>query len=99
MDITKFGDFINDIGYSLPNNFNYSIGIGELKRFKDTNKNKDNRDLWLQNIDNNIFVFGDWKTGDKYNYIDSDNQYNSYEKKAHNSQVLQQQKQKEIDTK
>ncbi len=32
MDITKFGDFINDIGYSLPNNFNYSIGIGELKK-------------------------------------------------------------------
>ncbi|MGQ4004388.1 DNA primase [Francisellaceae bacterium CB52] len=99
MDSIKFNNFVNSKGYTLPNNFNYSIGVGELKRFKDTSKNKHNVDLWLKNVDNNIFVFGDWKTGEKYNYIDNDNQYNSYEKKAYNSQVLQQQKQKEIDTK
>lgn len=99
MNTSKFNGFVSDLGYSLPNNFNYSIGVGEFKRFKDINKKKHNVDLWLKNIDNNIFVFGDWKTGEKYNYIDSDNQYNSYEKKAYNTQVLQQQKKAEIQSK
>ena len=99
MDSIRFNEFVRDKGYTLPNNFNYNIGIGELKRFKDTSKNKHNVDLWLKNIDNNIFVFGDWKTGEKYNYIDNDNQYNSYEKKAYNSQVLQQQKKAELQSK
>ena len=99
MDSIKFNDFVNSKGYTLPNNFNYNIGIGELKRFKDTSKNKHNVDLWLKNVDNNIFVFGDWKTGEKYTYIDNDNQYNSYEKKAYNSQVLQQQKKAELQSK
>ena len=99
MESIRFNDFVNSKGYTLPNNFNYSIGIGELVRFKDTSKKKLNTDLWLKNIDNNIFVFGDWKTGEKYTYRDSDNQYNRYERKAHTSKVLQQQKQKEIETK
>ncbi|MFT4693584.1 MAG: putative DNA primase/helicase [Francisella sp.] len=99
MDNIRFNNFVNSKGYTLPNNFNYSIGMGELVRFKDTSKKKLNTDLWLKNIDNNIFVFGDWKTGDKYNYIDSDNQYNSYDKRAYNNQVLQQQKQKDIEAK
>ncbi|AJI56644.1 hypothetical protein LA02_268 [Francisella philomiragia] len=73
MNITKFNGFVSDIGYSLPNSFDYNIGLDELVRFKDANKNKDNKDLWLKNIDNNIFVFGDWKTGEKYTYIDNDN--------------------------
>ncbi len=81
MDSIRFNDFVNSKVYTLPNNFNYSIGIGAINRFKDTNKNQPNTDLWLKNIDNNIFVFCDCKTGDKYNYIDTDNQYNSYEKK------------------
>ncbi|APD50871.1 toprim domain-containing protein [Francisella hispaniensis] len=72
MNITKFNDFINSIGYPLPNSFNYSIGIGELIRFSDKNKKNNNKNLWLKNIDNNIFVFGDWVTGEKYTYIDND---------------------------
>ncbi|AJI45122.1 DNA primase [Francisella tularensis subsp. novicida] len=98
MNITKFNDFVSDIGYSLPNNFNYSIGLNELVRFKDTNKNKDNKDLWIKNIDNNIFVFGDWKTGEKYTYIDNDNQYNYHDKKE-TSYKLQQQKKAELQSK
>ncbi|OIN83058.1 DNA primase [Francisella sp. TX07-6608] len=98
MNITKFNDFVSDIGYSLPNSFNYSIGLNELVRFKDTNKNKDNKDLWIKNIDNNIFVFGDWKTGEKYTYIDNDNQYNYHDKKE-TSYKLQQQKKAELQSK
>ncbi|ABK88925.1 DNA primase [Francisella tularensis subsp. novicida] len=98
MNITKFNDFVSDIGYSLPNSFNYSIGLNELVRFKDTNKNKDNKDLWIKNIDNNIFVFGDWKTGEKYTYIDNDNQYNYHEKKQ-TSYKLQQLKKVELQSK
>lgn len=99
MDSIKFNEFVNSKGYTLPNNFNYSIGIGELVRFKNTNKKKSNTDLWLKNIDDNIFVLGDWQSGEKYTYIDTDNQYNSYEKKAYTSKVLQQQKQVEIQAK
>ncbi|QUE31394.1 DNA primase [Francisella philomiragia] len=98
MNITKFNDFVSDIGYSLPNSFNYNIGLDELIRFKDINKNKDNKDLWLKNIDNNIFVFGDWKTGEKYNYIDNDNQYN-YHNKKETSYKIQQQKKAELQSK
>ncbi|AEB27871.1 DNA primase [Francisella hispaniensis] len=98
MNITKFNGFVSNIGYSLPNSFNYNIGLNELVRFKDTNKNKDNKDLWIKNIDNNIFVFGDWKTGEKYTYIDSDNQYNYHDKKE-TSYKLQQQKKAELQSK
>ncbi|OIN84591.1 hypothetical protein [Francisella sp. TX07-6608] len=72
MNITKFNDFINSIGYSLPNSFNYNIGLDELIRFADKNKKNNNKNLWLKNIDNNIFVFGDWVTGEKYTYIDNE---------------------------
>jgi phage/plasmid primase-like uncharacterized protein len=99
MDSIRFNEFVRGKGYTLPNNFNYNIGIGELKRFKDTSKNKHNVDLWLKNIDNNIFVFGDWKTAEKYTYIDNDNQYNCYDKKAYTSKVLQQQKKVELQSK
>lgn len=98
MNISKFNDFVSDLGYSLSNNFNYSIGLGELVRFTDTKKKTNNKNLWLKNIDNNIFVFGDWKTGDKYTYIDSDNQYNYHDKKDV-SYKLQQQKQAELQSK
>ena len=54
MNTIKFNDYINSIGYSLPNSFNYSIGIGELIR--KTLIKKPNTDLWLKNINNNIFV-------------------------------------------
>ncbi|WP_265658072.1 DNA primase [Francisella philomiragia] len=98
MNITKFNDFINSIGYPLPNSFNYSIGIGELIRFSDKNKKNNNKDLWIKNIDNNIFVFGDWKTGEKYTYIDNDNQYNYHDKKE-TSYKIQQQKKVELQSK
>ena len=34
MDSIRFRDFAHSKGYTLPNNFNYSIGMGELIRFK-----------------------------------------------------------------
>ena len=98
MDSIKFNDFVRDKGYTLPNSFNYSIGLGELVRFKDTNKSKPNTDLWLKNMDNNIFVFGDWKTGEKYTYVDDDNQYNSHYKRELNHKI-QQYKQAELQSK
>ena len=98
MDSIRFNDFVNSKGYTLPNNFNYSIGLDELIRFKDTNKNKDNKDLWLKNINNSIFVFGDWKTGEKYTYIDNDNQYN-YNQSKEIDYNIQQQRQTELQEK
>lgn len=98
MNTSKFDTFISNLGYSLPNNFNCNIGLDELIRFTDKNKKNNNKDLWLKNIDNNIFVFGDWKTGEKHTYIDNDNQYN-YHNKKQISYKLQQQKQSELDSK
>ncbi|QIW10593.1 DNA primase [Francisella sp. LA112445] len=98
MDSIQLRDFAESNGYTLPNNFDYNIGIGEIVRFKDINKNKDNKDLWIKNIDNNIFVFGDWKTGEKYTYIDNDSQYN-YHGKKEVSYKVQQQKKAELQSK
>ena len=74
MNISKFNNFILSHGYNLPNNFNYNLGINLLLRFADTNKNNQNKNLWIKNINNNIYVFGDWSTGLKINYIDDINQ-------------------------
>ncbi len=92
MDSIKFNDFVRDKGYTLPNNFNYNIGINEIYRFKDSNKKSSNLNLRLIRNNENVYTFMDMASDSKYTYIDTDNQYNSYEKKAYNSQVLQQQK-------
>ena len=74
MNINKFNQFMLDIGYILPKNFNYNITIESIYRFADINKISNNKNLWIKNIDNNKFVFGDWSTDQKYIYIDSEKQ-------------------------
>lgn len=74
MNIIKFNNFIFNIGHILPANFNYNISVGSLVRFADSTKNSKNKNLWVKNIDNNIFVFGNWATSEKYTYIDDENQ-------------------------
>ncbi len=74
MNINKFNNFILNIGHILPANFNYNISIGSLVRFADLNKNSNNKNLWIKNIDNNTFIFGNWATSEKYTYIDNENQ-------------------------
>lgn len=71
MNISKFNDFVISLGYSLPSGFNYSINVGNRIRFSDKNKKSNNKNLWLQRVDTDIYVFGDW-AGDKHTYIDND---------------------------
>lgn len=71
MNITKFNQFISQLGYQLPNDFNYSIGINQIVRFKDVNKLKDNKNLWLHRLSLNSYVFGDWSRNEKHIYNDN----------------------------
>ena len=96
MNVTKFDDFIKNIGYSLPSSFNYNMATGGLQRFRDTNKRGANTNLWLKNVDNNIFVLGDWATDEKYNYFDNDNKnYTDQEKKEYGKKLYQQKQENE----
>lgn len=71
MNITKFNQFISQLGYQLPNDFNYNIGINQIVRFKDVNKLKDNKNLWLHRVSLNSYVFGDWSRNEKHIYNDN----------------------------
>ena len=94
MDGIKFNDFVNSKGYRLPNNFNYSMTVGQLQRFRDTKKRGANTNLWLKNVDDNIYVLGDWVSGEKYNYFDNDNKsYTAQEKKEYGKRLYQQKQQ------
>jgi phage/plasmid primase-like uncharacterized protein len=96
MDSIRFRDFAQSKGYTLPNNFKYSMGIGSLQRFKDTNKRGNNTNLWLKNVDDNIYVLGDWATQEKYNYFDNDNKIYTDQEKKEYGRKLYQQKQQDI---
>lgn len=101
MDITKFNNFINGLGYSLPNGFNYSIDVGDRIRFNDENKKGNNKNLWIQRVDNDVYVFGDW-AGDKYTYIDNDKlkyEIQDFVELRKQREARQRKYQEEIDTK
>ena len=70
MNVDKFNNFLSNLGYSLPSNFTYNIDVGDRIRFNDKNKKSNNKNLWLQRVDYNIYVFGNW-AGDKDTYIDN----------------------------
>ena len=81
MNITKFNQFLQHLGYILPNGFNYSIGTNEIVRFKDENKKSNNKNLWLHRVDLNTYVFGDWSANEKHVYRD-DAEYTPRDYKA-----------------
>lgn len=70
MNISKFNDFVSSLGYSLPNGFNYSMNVGELIRFKNSNKAKNNKDIWIKRVSYSTYVIGDWATGQSHIYRD-----------------------------
>lgn len=83
MDNYKLNDFINSLGYRLPSGFDYNIGINKVYRFKDTNKKSNNKNLWITKLDDGVFSFGNWSTGEKHLYRDDETKkYNQEEVRA-----------------
>ncbi|AJI54041.1 toprim domain-containing protein [Francisella philomiragia] len=58
----------------------YSLRYGEITRFRDPFKSKDNRDIWATQIDWNTYIMGNWSTGEKV--VISEEKTISYAEKA-----------------
>ena len=72
MNISKFQDFLYRIGYGNCK-VDTNIQVGSIKRFDDPNCKKGNLNFWISNIDNNIYVIGNWRDQDnKHYYINDD---------------------------